>query len=275
VYYPECTLTSSREHYDELIAGVCDIAYTSVETKYGFQIQRATQPWMYGVPKDVVRWRIYKELCAKYPEILAEFARTKNLSLGPGMEYQLVTTKPVRTPEDIKGMSVKAMGAFADWIAAMGGEGIPMSMGEAYISLQKGIIDGVLAPYEVFKSLRLGEVADYVTVLNSTQAPYAERGMNWDTWNSLPPDIQKVFDDNSDFFASAISNAFNALNEGGIAIAKEQGVVFIEPAPEDIDRFNKYMEGVCLKSAAELDAMGYHGTEMYNDTRRLAEEYMK
>ena len=77
----------------------------------------------------------------------------KILQYTEGMDYRLFSKKPVRTLEDLKGMKIKAMGAYANWVKALGGEGVPVPMSEAYLDLQKGILDGVLSPYELYKSL--------------------------------------------------------------------------------------------------------------------------
>jgi TRAP-type C4-dicarboxylate transport system substrate-binding protein len=269
-------LVSQREHYEDLVNGICDISYSQPgSAPFGFDIHRAMQPWGFGVPEPQDRIDLMNEMFAKFPEIPGEFDRAKILSTGHGQDYQLITSKPVRTPADIKGMSVKAMGAYGDWINSMGGEGVPLPMSESYISLQKGIIDGVLAPYETLQTFRFGEVAPYCTIAQVTSSVYTERAMNWDSYNSLPPDIQKVFDDSYDFYAQEIARQFDIKNEEGLAVGKEMGMEFIKPTPEAMKEFFMYLEAICLKSAKELDAKGYRGTEMFNEMRRLAEQYTK
>ena len=46
-----------------------------------------------------------------------------------------------------------------------------MPMGEVYSALAKGVIDGVIAPADTFKSLHFAEVAHYFTALPSRAAP--------------------------------------------------------------------------------------------------------
>ncbi len=50
----------------------------------------------------------------------------KILQYTMGMDYRLFSKKPVRTLEDLKGMKIKAMGAYANWVKALGGEGVPV-----------------------------------------------------------------------------------------------------------------------------------------------------
>ena len=54
------------------------------------------------------------------------------------------TSKPIRKPEDLKGLKIRMMGnpLFVDTMNAMGGNGISMSFSELYNALQTGVVDG-------------------------------------------------------------------------------------------------------------------------------------
>lgn len=54
------------------------------------------------------------------------------------------TKKPIRNPEDLKGLKIRMMGnpLFVDTMNAMGGNGISMGFGELYNALQTGVVDG-------------------------------------------------------------------------------------------------------------------------------------
>jgi tripartite ATP-independent transporter DctP family solute receptor len=54
------------------------------------------------------------------------------------------TNKPIRRPEDLKGLKIRMMGnpLFVDTMNAMGGNGISMSFSELYNALQTGVVDG-------------------------------------------------------------------------------------------------------------------------------------
>jgi len=64
-------------------------------------------------------------------------------------------------------------------------------MPDSYLSLDKGVIDGMTAPFEAALSFRLYEVTKYMNV-----APWGfyffTYSMNKDKWNSLPKDIQEA-----------------------------------------------------------------------------------
>ena len=81
-------------------------------------------------------------------EILAQDHRQPGAAGRPGLDGRrlahLYTKKPVRKPEDLKGMKIRMMGnpLFVDTMNAMGGNGIAMGHGEVFSALQTGVIDG-------------------------------------------------------------------------------------------------------------------------------------
>ena len=54
------------------------------------------------------------------------------------------TNKPIRKPDDLKGLKIRMMGnpLFVETMNAMGGNGISMSFSELYNALQTGVVDG-------------------------------------------------------------------------------------------------------------------------------------
>jgi tripartite ATP-independent transporter DctP family solute receptor len=81
-------------------------------------------------------------------EILAKITNSnvKLVALGwmDGGTRNLYTKKPIKGPDDLKGVKVRMMGnpLFVDTMNAMGGNGISMGMNELYTALQTGVVDG-------------------------------------------------------------------------------------------------------------------------------------
>ena len=71
-------------------------------------------------------------------------ARLVALGFMDSGSRSLYTKKPVRKPEDLKGMKIRMMGnpLFVDTMNAMGGNGISMGHTEVFGALQTGVIDG-------------------------------------------------------------------------------------------------------------------------------------
>jgi TRAP-type C4-dicarboxylate transport system substrate-binding protein len=267
--YWGATLVSRDENTAELIEGVADLAYLSPRT--GFPIMLGTLGFPYGVPDWETDVKIYNQVFQKFPEIDAEWSALKIMAKSVASNYQLVSTKPVRTINDFKGMIIKATGMYVDAAKALGADSFYVSMGETYTALQKGTIDACFAPYDTLKSFNFFEVAKYVTVLNLQSAVRPSRGMNWDSYNKLPADIQKIFDDSVAYWSTEDNKARERVNQEGVEIAKKNGVEFIELSAGDLTKLYKAMDTVCRTEAGKLDAEGLPGTKIYEEVRKLAD----
>jgi len=118
------------------------------------------------------------------------------LQVSPGPYVIGMRNKPVAKPEDLKGMKLRASGTqAAAFIKAVGATPVNMPMGEAFEALQRGVIDGTLAPIEPLKAWKHAEVIKYETKLPLSCVSGNNLFMNLQKWNSLPPDIKKIFDE--------------------------------------------------------------------------------
>ena len=267
--YWGATLVSRAENTAELIAGVADLAYLSPRT--GFPIMLGTLGFPYGVPDWQSDVAIYDSVFKKFPEADAEWSALKIMAKSVASNYHVISTKPVRTLDDFKGMIIKATGMYIDAAKALGADSFYVSMGETYTALQKGTIDACFAPYDTLKAFKFYEVAKYVTVLNLQSAVRPSRGMNWDSYNSLPPKVQKAFDNSIAFWSEEDNIARERVNQEGVAVSEANGVEFITLSPADLAELYSIMDTVCRSEAAKLDAEGSPGTAIYEEVRRLAD----
>lgn len=267
------TLVDPRESVTEMLHGVADVGF--IFPQYGpgggFPIHSAIAVGYYACPGQEASWHAYVELTEEFPELEAEFADFKIMGYIAGGIEQMHSIKPVRSLEDMVGLTIKATDNFIPVLAKLGGEGVPTPMSEAYTSLEKGLLDGVHTFFEGLKSSNLAEVCPYTTIYNVGRETYPGQVMNMDTWNSLPPDVQQVFEDNVDWYTER--NIYYA------AIAEQEGIDFantfdhewIELSPGDLSDFYEAFELVIAEKAAELDDMGYPGTEIFAELKRLLE----
>jgi TRAP-type C4-dicarboxylate transport system substrate-binding protein len=166
-----------------------------------------------------VLWKLYE----KFPAIQKEFAEVKPLLLWTSDPYILITTKKqVKTLEDIKGLKIRATGGPpTEQIKALGAVPTLIPMPDNYQALDKGVIDGMGAPWEAIHGFRLYEVAKYYTIV-PLSAVYFSLAMNKEKWNSLPKDIQDAIMSVSGLAGSRNfgKNAYDAAQQGVMEMAK-------------------------------------------------------
>jgi TRAP-type C4-dicarboxylate transport system substrate-binding protein len=241
----------------------------------GFDFEKSMRMVFWGVNDRKLARKVYNEVNGKFPQLEKEFtdAGIKVMAYASIPPYQLLLAKkPIKKADDLKGMTLKVTGDFGKVASAFGAEGIVMPMGESYTALQKGTIDGVFAPYETMKSFRFAEVVKYAVQLDIASAPAGHWGYCLKSWDQLPKDIQKVFEDNIEWYGLKVEELVFAGEDKGIELAKENKVEFIKLPPAELDKIYDVVNNVILEQMKELDAKGLPGTDVYKDMRRLIKE---
>jgi len=267
------TLISRTESCAELVAGVADLAYIGPGySAAGYDIDKAVLAWYYGVPSYYARRWLHKTIWEEFPAYSGEFADMEIMCTAVSSTYQLLTNTPVRTLADLSGLRIKATGSFIDMINALGGEGISLPMGEVYTSLQKNDIQGALVPYSTIQEFSFHEVAKYMTILDLTSGCRPARAMNLDSYDSLPADIQQIFDDSILYWEQRDDYWRDADDVTGKALGEQQGMEFIELSAEDLATVYDSLDPIMREVAAGLDDKGLPGTEIYERIRELIDE---
>jgi len=271
--YWGATLISREESCTELAAGVADLAYIGPGySAAGYDIDKGILAFSYGVPGYDARRFIFQTIWDEFPEYRAEFADMKIMCTSVSSTYQLLTNTPVRTLDDLGGLTVKATGSFIDMINELGGQGISLPMGDVYTALQKNDIQGALVPYSTILSFNFHEVAKYMTILDLTSACRPARAMNLDAYNSLPADIKQIFNDNIPYWEERDDYYRDDEDVVGLALGQQEGMEFIELSAEDLDTVYDSLDPIMREVAAGLDDKGLPGTEIFERIRELVDE---
>jgi TRAP-type C4-dicarboxylate transport system substrate-binding protein len=187
------TLTKGKDTWEALKNGIADIGwcfhgYWPGLTPLADGISLPALPFTTAEKGSETFWKLYE----KFPSLQKEFSDNKVLLLFTSDPYILITrNKQVKTIEDIKGMKIRSAGGPpTDQLKALNGVPMMIPMPDNYISLQKGVIDGMGAPWEAIETFRLYEVVEYYTD-TPFSAVYFSISMNKNKWNSLPKDVQE------------------------------------------------------------------------------------
>ena len=134
--------------------------------------------------------------------------------------------KPVKSLEDLKGLKIGVSGGGIrlERARALGATVVGISLPDMYMSLEKGVIDGAVIDCEVLVSRKLGDIIKNVTLVNLGGSVFY-CVMNKDTYDSMPPDLQKIVDDVSREYAPKLfSDFWNDMQYNSLGRwQKEQG----------------------------------------------------
>ncbi|MHA6300007.1 TRAP transporter substrate-binding protein [Devosia sp. CAU 1758] len=263
------SLITSREGIDELAAGVADIAYIApIYARSGYDLSRLTPQLFYGYgdAQDVLR--VYLDLWEEYPQFAEELDGVKVLGFNVGTPMHLMLREaPFENIEDLQGKRIRSAVDYVGALAEFGAEGVTMPMTDTYPSLQRGVLDGVIAPYEALKSLSFAEVIKYYSELPHSRGAYPSRAMNGDVWATLPDDIKQVFEDNIEWWTQTNYELAQGAEEEGKAYGEELGVTFNAVDPEVIAEYSTAFATSAKATAEQLDASGLPGTEILGKIR--------
>lgn len=118
----------------------------------------------------------------------------KGLAWGERGFRNLTNSKrPVKTPEDIKGLKIRVMQnpVYVDSFKALGANAVPMAWTEVLTALQQGTVDGQENPLNVIMAFKLYETQKYLSITRHAYAP-APILMSMNTWKKLTPAQQAI-----------------------------------------------------------------------------------
>ena len=266
------TLVPFTEGYDAVTTGLADMG-----EGLPAYIQRGRFPltemasFLRLPPKKFVQgqatWEIYK----KFPEFQNEFKDVKVLFIYGNTHSQLMThDKAVRKMEDLEGLVIDASARFADAYGALAAVGTLKPGEQIYTALERGVLDGTVFEITALEGRKFKEVARYATEMN---LGFIVRYliMNWDTWNSLPPDVQDAFDE----FTGDAGVAFfdQQLNQALIdfeKIVKETSdTEYIELSSEEHEKIWAKVKPVVDEAIEDLEAKGLPGRQLFDEWQKL------
>ncbi len=165
IYYSQA-LTRGPDAWEAVKTGVADIAlcshnYWSGLTPLTEVINLPGLPFRTAEKGSEILWKIYR----KYPEIQNEFSDVKVLVLYTSNPYVLMTRNArLNGLNDLKELRISVTDQLqAAQIRSLGGIPVEIPLPDNYLALQKGIIDGMGAPWLLIHRFKLYEVVNYFT----------------------------------------------------------------------------------------------------------------
>jgi len=235
-YFNE-TLTKGAQAWMSTKNGIADVAWNTMAVLPG-KNPMATVVTLPALPASSpmdasrIAWKLYET----QPTVSKPFSDVKILALFMSDVDNLVTRKPIKTMEDLKGLKIRTIaGPSVDMLKALGAVPVVMPMPDVYMALQKGTLDGVMADWEPIQGFRFYEVAKHVTTNTPFSYSLFTLIMNKAKFNSLLPEAKAAIEKHSGMEASAsLAEGFAySAREVAKPLAYEGKVVIYElPAAE-------------------------------------------
>ena len=234
-------------------------------------------------PSSTVGSRVIAQLYAEFPELRHELSDFMVVGLGLGALMAIYASKargPIRTIADFKGARTRSLPMIDRIITAFGA--VPLHVGwfEMRPMLEKGELDaaglGVLPGHQ----FRLADgAAPYCTLagdLSITMHPMRIY-MKWDSWNRLPPDVQKIIEG----LGPSGAGCWFAVQSGRDADSHlvealdyiERHGKLIKVAGKELTRWQELVKPHREAAVNAVEAKGLPGKKFFNRMNELVKEY--
>ena len=187
----------------------------------------------------------------------------------------IMTRDPVKTLADLKGMELRVSGTAADIIKLLGGIPVAMPQSDTPEALQKGVVKGHVSSMEVLKDFNYAAYTANATIANLWVVSFGVV-MNKAKWESLPPDVKKLFDDMRPEQALWTGKYVDDHVLEALQWSKEKyNLQICELPANEKAQIPKTPGAHHLRLREEGDAAGLPGDQILKDVMALKDKYEK
>jgi TRAP-type C4-dicarboxylate transport system substrate-binding protein len=257
--FPGGTLTPPAQTYAGVIKGIADIGLSFFSYTMGRFPLTEVLDLPLGYKSGYVGAKLANEYHKKFKP--KEFDEVKVLFLTTSPPHMLFAKKPVNNLDDLKGLKIRSTGTSAKVVQALGGAPVAMPMSEAYDALSKGVVQGIIGPYEPMKGFKLAEVVSHSTEYGSAYLNTNYVVMNKDKWNGLPADIQKIIGGIDEEWIEKMGRLWDELDKEGKEVFIQKGGKVIMLSKEENARWSERLRPILDDYVKDMKSKGLPGDE--------------
>ncbi len=237
--YNAGTLVPDAELYTSTQRGIVDaVIFFPPRTPHLFPLLILNDGPFLFTSSRAASFSIYT-LVANNAQLQKELGDVRVLAMTTSTPKDLVSIKPIRTLEDMRGKRVGVLDAMSsDVIALLGGTAITLPLADMYMGLQRGMLDAVLAPIPTYRSTKVCEVGKYITrcSISVSTSPCV---MNKQVYDKFAPAVRAEVDKIAGLpFTALMSNWVDRSTQADLEYLQQHDKVqVIELAPEERARW--------------------------------------
>lgn len=268
--FPHSTLHKLKNGLSAASSGLTDLAFIWFPTIPG----KFPQMELFSLPglmtNQTISGAVLEALFAKYPTYSEMFDNEKVVlwQVTCEMRSDLHTIKPMNNLSELKGKVIACQNEQGAKALSLLGASTTIMVGQdAYLSAERGVIDGIFAAWGWVNAFSLKEVAPYSIPLRICPGTGAWI-FNRDTWNKFTPYEQKMFK------LCKYKRMQTHQNIMATKKAKKQQAEenYIEWSQEDMNKVRSTFEPIWKEWSERMEKLGYPGNEILEDTQRLIQD---
>lgn len=282
-YQPGGSLFGATETIDAVKDGSADICWWTTGTYGGrFPLSEFVNLVGNGIDSAQFGSAVINTMYNEIPEVAAEYEGWHVLALHGTSNSPISTVnKKIEKASDFTGLRLRVAGSIPTiYVNAIGATAVALPTSEVYDNLSKNALDGMCNDWHNIDCFRLYEPINYcmdVTLNECASGVF----MNEDKWNSLPEDLQALFNKYfANYYASDMAGYWwDSCRYWVGQEMLDNNVEIYEPSDEVYDLLfsDEVLEETAQGYIEFLDGKGYDGQAFYDKfmeiVERLAPEY--
>ena len=266
--------------YDQVRDGVVDVVWTLPGNTAG----RFPRVEVFELPFIMTNAEATSKAYWEYVQTMApdEFKETHLIALqvhGPGVIHTV--DKPVRSVADLKGLKMRApTRQVTKLMGALGATPVGMPLPGIPDALSKGTINGAVIPWEVVPAVKVNELtkfhAEFDPAGGCLYTTTFVMAMNKAKYNSLPPDLKKIIDNNSGLETSAwLGKVQQEGDVPGRKSASDRNNTIFTVGPAEAQEFRRKSRALEVEWVEDMNKRGHDGRKLLDTARALIEKHSK
>ena len=264
---------------DQVREGMVDIIWTLA----GYTPGRFPSLEVFDLPFIASNAEATSQAAHEFSEIfsVAELQDFKVLAVHVHSPGKLHTkSKAVENIDDFKGLKLRGpTRVITEMLESFGAVPVGMPVPEVAPSLSKGVIDGMLVPYEIMHSFKLHEITKFHSEVFGNRGLYTTTFlflMNKASYEGLTDNQKKIIDNNSGInLAKKAGQLWDGFEIDGKNKAKIAGGKFFNLTEKNTleikEKGEKYIQSWIKQKSLE----GIEGQKIYEKAKELIKKYEK
>jgi len=184
----------------------------------------------------------------------------------------------IKSSADLKGLKMRGpTRTISQMLGSLGASPVGMPVPQVAPSLSKGVIDGMVVPWEIMPSFKLHELTKAHTNVAGERGLYTTPFlflMNKAKYNSLSDAQKKVIDANSGLALAKIAGAaWDSFEAPARGLAEKAGGTFHTIAGAPLEELKMTGEGFVKDWIVKADSKGLDGSMLVEKARMLIKKY--
>ncbi|SNB47257.1 TRAP transporter substrate-binding protein [Geobacter sp. DSM 9736] len=269
--FPGGTLLNAKNMLEGVNSGIADIGNFAMSYQPGrFPVSEAVD-LPYGFTSSKVASQVLFDLVQKYKP--REFEKVKMVTLFTCPPTNLMTSKPVRSLKDLKGMELRVAGTSAEVAKRLGAVPVAMPQSETPEAIQKGVVKGMVSSLEILQDFKFAAYTPHATIVNLPVVSFAVV-MNKAKWDSLPADVKKVIDDLSREQAVWTGEYVDRHVQEALAWSKKNYAHNVHTLPAaDQKQVDALLAPMVQEYVKKVSSQGLNGNQLVAEVRALKSKY--